>query len=161
MAVFHDTYTWVLISTIIFAVIAFKKGRAPLIGMLDARTAKIKADLEEAERLKFEAQEMLADVQKKQRDALQTSQQIIDNAKVSAERIRKETEEKLAESLKRREAQLLDRIARAEAAAIEELKHQAADIAARSAEVLLHETLAKRGAKMVDDAIADIPAKLN
>lgn len=157
----HDTHTWVLFATIIFVGLALVKGKAPLLNLLDARSKKIKADLDEAERLKNAAQELLADSQKKHRDALQTSQVIIDNAKATAERLAVDTEAKLTESLKRREAQLLERIARAETAAIEELKHQAADIAAKAAESLLHETLNTRGSKLVDSAIADIPAKMN
>ncbi len=158
---FHDTHFWVLLASIVFAVVAFKKGRAPLLSMLDGRSAKIKADLDEAERLKHEAQELLADCQKKHRDALQTSQQIIDRAKETAVRLQKEAEEKLSDTLKRRETQLLERIARAESAAVTELRTLAADIAARAAETLLHDAVAKRGSKLVDDAISDIPAKLN
>ena len=160
-AIIQDTYFWVLLATIIFAVLAFVKGRAPLLNMLDSRTARIKTELEEAEALRIQAQDLLADCQKKHRDALQTSQKIIDNAKESAERLQKDAEKKLDETLKRKETQLLDRLARAETAAIAELRNQAADIAAKTAEILMADALSKRGAKMVDEAIADIPSKLN
>lgn len=161
MELFKDTHFWVLLATVLFAIVAFKKGKAPLLAMLDGRTARIKSDLDEAERLKAEAQELLAECQKKHRDALQTSQKIIDTARETALRLQKEAEDKLAESLKRREAQLIERISRAEENAIEELKQQAADIAARAAETLLEEAIAKRGPKLVDEAIAEIPSKLN
>jgi F-type H+-transporting ATPase subunit b len=152
----HDTHFWVLLATIAFAVLAYVKGRAPLLSMLDGRTARIKTELEDAERLKVEAQDLLAESQKKHRDAIHTAQKIIDGAKDTAERIEKETVAKMEESLKRREAQLMDRIARAESAAVAELRTQAADLASRAAERLLADNAAKQGAKLVDEAISDI-----
>lgn len=156
-----DTSFWVLMSTVIFAVVAWKKGRAPLLDMLDTRTAKIKADLDEAERLRIEAQDLLSESQKKHRDAIQTAQKIIDNAQQTAKRLEEDSQMKLEESLKRREEQLLDRIARAEASAVQELRDQAADIASRAAEILLEDALNKKGGKLVDDAIAEIPQRLS
>ncbi len=158
---FGDTHFWVLLATILFVIVAFKKGRTPLLDMLDKRTARIKADLEEAERLRIEAQDLLSDTQKKHRDAIQTAQQIIDNAGQIAERLGKEAERKLEETLKRKEAQLLERISRAESSAVQELQHQAADIAARSAEKILQDAMGKRGAKLVDESIAEIAQKLH
>jgi len=156
-----DTNFWVLVSTAIFALIAYKKGRKPILDMLDSRTAKIKAELEEAERLRIEAQDLLSESQKKHRDAIQTAQKIIDNAQQTAKRLEEEAQAKLEDSLKRREEQLLDRINRAEAAAVQELRDQAADIASRAAETLIEEALAKKGSKLVDDAIAEIPKRLS
>lgn len=156
-----DTNFWVLISTAIFALIAYKKGRKPILEMLDSRTARIKRELEEAERLRIEAQDLLSDSQKKHRDAIQTAQKIIDNAQHTAQRLEEEAQSKMEESLKRREEQLLDRISRAEAAAVQELRDQAADIASRAAEILLEDALAKKGGKLVDDAIAEIPKRLS
>ncbi len=154
-----DPHTWVLIATIGFAFVIWKKGRAPLLAFLDARTAKIKAALDEAERLRTEAQDLLADMQRKHRDAIQTSQKIIDAARENAQRLQKDSERKLEDAMKRREAQLIERIKRAEASALQELRDQAADIAAKSAELLLQDALPKRSSKLVDEAIADIPAQ--
>lgn len=157
----QDTHFWVLLATVIFAIIAYKKGKAPLLNMLDSRTARIKRELEEAERLRIEAQDLLAVVQKKHRDALQTSQKIIDTARETALRLQTDAEKKLEETLKRKETQLLERISRAESAAVAELRNQAADIASRAAVTLLDDALAKRGGKLVDQAISEIPEKLN
>lgn len=158
--IFADSNFWVLLSTVIFAIIVWKKGRLPILGVLDNRTARIKKELDEAERLRIEAQDLLSESQKKHRDAIQTAQKIIDNAQQTAKRLEETSRTKLEESLKRREEQLLDRIARAEAAAIQELRDQAADIATRTAEVLLEDALNKKGGKLVDDAIAEIPERL-
>ena len=155
-----DPHFWVLLSTLAFACLAWKYSRKPALDTLDARTAKIQAALDEAERLKTEAQDLLADMQKKHRDAIHTAQKIIDTAKETAARIQKDAEHKLADGIKRKEAQLIDRIKRAEAAAVQEIRDQAADIAAKSAEILLHDALPKRSSKLVDESIADIPRQL-
>lgn len=157
----QDTAFWVFLASLGFFFALFKFGRKPLLSMLDARTAKIRHDLDEAERLKNEAQELLADSQRKHRDAIQTSQKIIDTAKETATRIARDAEQKMTDSLKRREAQLVERIKRAESAAVEALRHQAADLAAKSAEILLLDAMGKRGAKLVDESIAEIPERLN
>jgi F-type H+-transporting ATPase subunit b len=158
----HDPHFWVLLSTILFVVLAYKKGKKPVLAMLDGRTAYIKAELEEAERLRAEAQEILADGQRKHRDAIHTAQKIIDNAKEAACNFEKEAGQKLTDTLERREIQLLDRIARAEAEAVQALRTQAADLASRAAEKLLQESLSKAGGgKLVDDAILDLSGSLN
>ena len=158
---FADPHAWVLLSTIVFAVIAWVKGKKPLLDMLDSRTARIKHELDEAERLKNEAQQLLADYQKKHREAVATAQKIIDNAQESVALMQKQAEEKLTENMKHRETHLLERIARAEAAAVQELRYQAADIAANAAKQLLSESMDKRGVKLVDAAIEELPARLN
>lgn len=157
----HDTSFWVLLSTLLFLVIAFKKGRAPITGLLDGRTARIKAELEEAERLRVEAQDLLSETQKKHRDALHTAQKIVEGAKETAERIEKDALVRLEETNKRRETQLMDRIARAEAAAIAELRNQAADIATRTAEQLLRDAANKNGARLANEAIEDIGKRMH
>lgn len=156
-----DPHAWVLFSTLIFALIAYVKGKQPLLNLLDARTARIKNDLEEAARLKSEAQAILADYQQKQRDAVTTAQKIIDNAQESVTLMQKDAEQKLADSMKRRETMLLERIARAEAAAVQELRAQAADIASNAAHKLLVDALGKSDGKLIDAAIGELPARLN
>ena len=158
---FSDPHIWVLFSAILFAVVAYKKGRKPLLSMLDTRSARIQRDLEEAARLKAEAEALLADYQQKQHDAVETAQKILDNAHESAALIQKEAEQRLTENLARREALLLERIARTESTAIQELRRQAADIAATAAESLLADAMASRGAKLVDTAIEELPTRLN
>ena len=166
MAVEHsgllaDSNFWVLLAAIGFAAIVWKKGRKPILDMLDSRTARIRAELEEAERLRNEAQDLLSETQKKHRDALQTAQKILDNAQKNAAALEQDAQRKLEESLKRREEQLLDRIQRAGIAAVQELRAQAADIATRAAEIMLEDAIAKRGTKLVDEAIDELPTRLS
>lgn len=157
----QDPHSWVLFSAILFVAVVWKMGRAPILKALDGRSARIKAELEEAERLKNEAQKLLAEYQQKQKDAAATAQKIIDNAHESVALLKKDAEAKLSENLKRREALLLERIQRAEAAAVQELRLQAADIAAKAAEQLLADAMGKNGTKLVNQAIDELPARLN
>lgn len=157
----HDTHFWVLLSTLLFAVVAVSKGRAPLLALLDARTARIRAALEEAERLRAQAEDMLADARRQNRDAAQTAQKIVESARVTAAGLTAEAERRLEETLARREAQLIERIARAEQTAVAELKAEAATLASRAAETLLRDTLPQTGAKLLDDAIRALPSRVN
>ncbi len=154
-----DTGFWVLVSTLVFLGVAYVKGRGPILTMLDARTARIKHELDEAERLREEAQELLSETQRQHREALQTAQRIIDNAKDTAARIETDAARKLDETQKRREEQLIERINRAESTAVAELRRQAADIAAKAAEQLLRDAMGKNGTALINEAINDIPAK--
>src|SRR5579863_1424037 len=104
---------------IAFAFLAWKA--APIITrMLDSRAAKIKADLDEAARLRDEAQRTLAEFQRRQRDALKEAEQIVAQAKVEAERTAQRAERDLALSLERRQQQAVEKIALAEAKAVQE-----------------------------------------
>lgn len=152
----QDSYFWVMVSTLVFVAVVIVKGRGPILSKLDLRTAKIKSDLEEASFLRSEAEKLLADMQRQHRDAIQTSQKIIDTARETAARLTADSERKTQETMERREGQLMARIERAESAALQEIRTEAADLAARSAEILLQDAVAKRGGKLVEDAIADI-----
>lgn len=156
-----DTKFWIMLSTVAFGAVAYVKGRKPILDLLDARTARIKAELTEAERLREEAQDLLCATQRQHREALQTAQRIIESAKETAERVEKDSIRKLEEQQKRREAQLMERISRAEATAVAELRQQAARLASAAAEDLLRDASSKNGATLINEAIAEIPNRLN
>jgi len=155
-----DPHSWVLFSAIVFAVVAWKKGKAPLVSMLDARTAKIRAELEEAQRLRAEAEKLLADYQEKTRHAEEAARKIIAEAKQSAAALQATAEKKLTEDLARRENQLMERIARAEQTAVQEVRRQAADLAANAAREMITQSLSTNGNKLVDDAVRELGQKL-
>lgn len=152
----QDPHFWVFLATVIFAFVAFQKGKKPLLDLLDKRSSRIRDELEEAERLRSEAHHLLTEYQRKHRDALHTAQQIIENARETASRIRAEAEEALDETLKRRELQLAERIKRAEITAITEIRNQAADIAIGATEKILREQLSHDGGKLVDKAALEV-----
>ena len=65
--------------------IAFKMGRKSVVGALDAKIDEVKSEIENAERLRVEAQELLAQYQRKQRDAEQEAADILKRAQEHSE----------------------------------------------------------------------------
>jgi F-type H+-transporting ATPase subunit b len=154
--------TWVAIAFIIFVVLAGK----PLVRMvgttLDARAARIKAELDEARALRDEAQKLLADYQKKQQEAMRDAEAIVRQARGEAERLKTEAAANLDAAFSRREKMAMDKIAQAEAQAIADVRNHAIDVAVAAAEQLLKsKTDAQRGERMIDSAIAELERKLN
>lgn len=161
MEQFQDPTFWVLLSTIIFAIVAWKKGKAPLLEILDSRTDRIRKELEEAERLRVEAQEVLADYQRKYRDAMKTADEIIENASERAANMEREMMAKMDEDLARKETQLVERIERAEKSAIQEIRFKAAEIATSTVTSILSDEMNKKDSELIDDAIKSLPKKLS
>lgn len=131
-------------------------------GMLDERSDKIKSELEEAARLREEAQDMLADFERKQHDALSEAENIVAAARVEAERLGVEAAKQLESSLKRSEQMAKDRIAQAEAQAIEEVRAIAVDVALEATAKILEKNVSGAKAKdIVNSAIDDLEKKLH
>jgi F-type H+-transporting ATPase subunit b len=153
---------WVLVSFILFFVVLFKPIRNTLTSKLDGRAETIKSELDEAQRLREEAQHTLAEYQRKQRDALKEAEGIIAEARAEAERMEKAAAERTDELLRRREQQALDMIAAAEAQALADVRGLAADVAIEATQQLLTSAAAGDGGDtLVDQAIQDLPSKLN
>jgi F-type H+-transporting ATPase subunit b len=154
---------WVLIAFIIFfGIVFYMKVPAQVTGALDARADAIKKELDEARLLREDAQALLADYQKKSREAEEEAKGIIDQARREAESLATETEKQLAESVQRRSKMAEDRIARAEAQALAEVRGSAVEAAMKAAEKILADKVS--GAKsndLIKQSLADIKAKLN
>ena len=130
--------------------------------MIDARTQRISRTLDEAARLRDEAQRLLADYQRKQRDAAGEVDAMVAQARTEADRLAKEGAERLAALLKRREQLALDRIAQAEAEAMQQVRNVSVDIAIAAARRLIAERMDEAGrARLVERAIAELPARLH
>lgn len=152
---------WVAIAFILFVAFMAWKARKALLGGLDARAQRIGAEIDEAQRLRDEAQALLAEYQKKQREALGEAQGMLKQAEEEAERLKAKAEAELAAALKRREQQALDRIAQAEAQALAEVRNLAADLAVAATRKILMEKLdPARAQALVGDAIAELPRRL-
>jgi F-type H+-transporting ATPase subunit b len=157
----HGGEFWVLVAFILFVGFIVWKARKALVGGLDTRAARIKAEIDEAQRLREEAQALLAEYQKKQREALGEAQAMVKQAEEEGKRVRAKAETELAAALKRREQQALDRIAQAEAQALSEVRNLAADLAVAATQKILVEKLDPAKAQaLVSDAIAELPRRL-
>ncbi|MDX2259880.1 MAG: F0F1 ATP synthase subunit B [Hyphomicrobiaceae bacterium] len=154
---------WVLVSFLIFCAILYLMGVPDQIGKaLDARAEKIKAELDEARRLRAEAQELLAEYQKKARLAEDEARQIVEQARREAEALEKETERKLQDSLARRMKIAEEKIARAEAQAVSEVKASAIDAAVAAAEKLIRaKATGDKADALISDSIASLQSRLN
>ena len=154
--------TWVAAGFIIFVLaLARPVGRA-MTSSLDKRTDAIKVELDEAQRLREEAQHTLAEYQRKQRDALAEVEGIIAEAREEAKRMQRASEERTEQSLQRREQQALDMIAAAEARAVADVRAFTADVAIEATRHILTEVVeGQKGNELINDAIQEVPAKLN
>jgi F-type H+-transporting ATPase subunit b len=158
----HSAEFWALVAFVIFVVGIFKPARRALTGALDQRIEAIRTQVEEAKRLREEAQAALANYQRKQRQATQEADAIIERAREEAERHREEAEATLKAVLKRQEAQALEKIAQAEVTALREVRETAVDLAIAATGELLSEKLkGPEGSALIDDAIEGLPEKLN
>ncbi len=133
-----------------------------LLGLLDARAAKVREQLDAAANLRKEAEALLKEYEAKRAAAEKDAQQIVADAKAEAERIRLEQEQKLADYVERRTKQAEQKIAMAEQSAAAEVRAAAADAAILAAETILR---GQATGKVADDLIAaglkDVRARMN
>lgn len=158
----HDTSLWVAISFVVFVFIAYKMGRNAVVGGLDNKINEIKEEIENAERLRVEAQELLAQYQRKQRDAEKEAADILAKAEDQAKLLKDNAQKELAEVMDRRETQLAERLRRIEENAIAEIQGHAADLAVAATTEMIAQTLdEKTNAGLNEDAIKNISKQLN
>jgi F-type H+-transporting ATPase subunit b len=161
MHLFADPEFWVLLAVVAFAIVVWKPARRAVVGTLDERAIRIRGELEEARKLRDEAEQLLADYRQKGREAEADAQAIIAYARDEAERIAAQSARDLQQSLERRQRLAEERIAQAEAKALDEIRAAAVDVAIAAArEVIVSELDERRGAAMLDAAIAALPQRL-
>ena len=155
--------TWVAIFLFIFLAILLWAGVPGLItGALDKRSKEIKDELDEARKLREEAQTILADYQRKAREAEEEAEGIVAQAKREAESYAKETREKLKETLERRTKAADLKIAQAEAQAVNDGRLAAVEAATKAAEkILSQEAKGGKGNDLIDASIDKVKAGLN
>ncbi len=159
---FHDPTFWVAVAFVLFVVLTFKPLKNALMGGLDGRAERIRQELDEAARLREEAQKMLAEYKRKQNEASKEAEDLLAHAKVEAKRLGKEAEAEMEASLQRREAGALEKIAQAEAKALAEVRGQAVDVAIAAAGKLLSEKLDDMSSgELIDRSIEEIKQKLH
>lgn len=155
---------WVAIAFLVFVAILLYCGVHRSIGKaLDSRGARIAAELDEARRLKEEAQKLVAEYKRKQREAEAEAESIVTAARAEAERLATETRAKLEDFVARRTRMAEEKIAQAETQAIADVRAAAADTAVKAAEQLLSGIARESvvGQRLVSGAISDVKSKLN
>jgi F-type H+-transporting ATPase subunit b len=154
---------WVAIAFVIFAAILWKAGAfRQMTEGLDQRGKRIRAELDEAKRLREEAAQVLADYQRRRGEAEREAQEIIALAKEEAQRTADEAHQRMEDFVKRRTAAAETKIAQAEAQAMAEVRAAAADAAIQVSETILRERMAGEAAQeLISKSLADVRRKLN
>src|SRR6201988_2376934 len=160
---FTQPETWVAIAFIILmGVFAWLGVHRTVLTALDHRAQRIKAELDDARRLKAEAAKLLADYQARRASAEREAQEIVTNARAEAERVAAEAKTRMEDFVARRTKTAENKIALAEAQALADVRAAAAEAAVAAASTVL----SKSGKGSVADdlltkGIAEVKAKLN
>ncbi len=156
-----DPKTWVAAAFFIFFILFGSKIWAALSGILDKRAEQVRTELAEAQKLRTEAEAMLADAKKRREQAMADAKALMDGARAQAQQLAANAAAEAEASAARRERMAVDRIATAEKAAVDEVRSIAAEVAATAAEKVIRESLTpEAGGALVDRAIASLPTAL-
>ena len=158
-----DAEFWVAVAFVAFiGVMIYFGAHKMMVKGIDQRRDRIKAELDEALRLKEEAQALLAQYQKKQREAVKEAADILAGATAEAERMMAEAKTKTEEFIARRSKMAETKIAQAEAQAVADVRAAAAEAAVAAAEKLLGQMVKGELAEgLIVKAIDDVKSKLN
>jgi len=158
-----EAETWVAVAFVIFvAVMVYYGVHNLIVNALDQRTGRIRAELDEARRIKEEAQALLAEYRRKQQTAEREAAEIVAGAKAEAERLAVEAKTRMDEFVARRTRMAETKIAQAEAQALADVRAAAADAAVAAAEKILTQTVKGNVADdLVSKGIAELKSKLN
>jgi F-type H+-transporting ATPase subunit b len=160
---FFEPETWVAVAFVVFVAVLGYLGVFRMLGKaLDDRAGRIKAELDEARKLKDEAAALLAEYQRKRSEAESEAQEIVAGAKAEAERLAIEAKAKIEEFIARRTKMAETKIAQAEAQAAADVRSAAAEAAiAAAAKVLSEETKGRLAGELIAKGIDDVRKKLN
>jgi F-type H+-transporting ATPase subunit b len=154
---------WVAVAFLIFVGLMIYLGaHRSILDALDQRGARIKAELDEALRLKDEAGRLLAEYQARHRQAEQEAEAIVASARKEAERLAAEAKTKMEELIARRTSMAQTKIAQAEAQAVAEVRAAATDAAVAAAERMLADTTKGKVADdLITRGISELKTRLN
>ncbi|WP_395670651.1 ATP F0F1 synthase subunit B [Phenylobacterium sp.] len=153
---------WVGAGMVIFlAILWFAGGFKMAASGLDAKAEKIRADLDEAARIRAEAEALLADINRQHAEAEAQARSMIEAAEAHAKRLAEDTKTKLEEDLALRTRLAERKIEAAQAEAAAQVKAAAIDLAARAAEQVLASRVAGAGSDpLIDRGIGQLAAKM-
>jgi F-type H+-transporting ATPase subunit b len=142
-ALLNDPVTWTSLGLVIFLVVVFVlvKPHKVIAKSLDDRSSKIRSELDNAAALRKEAEAKLADAERRQAEAEASAKEIVEIARREAEQLAKDASNALSERIKLREKLAEERISRAEAEAVRDVRLAAVDTASKAAAQILTDTL--------------------
>ena len=162
MDIFQSTDFWVLLGFVIFVALVYKKVTGVVTEKLDERSDAIRNQIEEARTLREEAQAMLAQYQRQQRDADKTAAEIVSGAKRQASDLLKQAQAD-AEAAGERQKKIAEtRIQHMEAQAVAEVRAVAAEVAVQATRSVIEQQLDDaKASDILADSIEKLPARLN
>jgi F-type H+-transporting ATPase subunit b len=160
---FFEAEFWVAVAfVLLMGVFAYVGVHRTLLTALDHRAERIKAELDDASRLKDEANKLLAEYQARRASAEREAEEIISSAKADAERIAAEAKTKMEDFVARRTKTAESKIALAEAQAVADVRAAAANAAVTAASTILSQSVKGSVADdLLTRGIAEVKAKLN
>lgn len=158
-----DATFWAFIALLIFIGVIFYFKVPGMIGKsLDERAAKIRNELEEAQRLREEAHQLLGEYQKRRKQAEKEAGEIVAAAKREAEALAEDAHKKIEEYVARRTALAEQKIGQAERDAVAEVRSIAVDVATEAARTVLAGRLdEKANAELFQESLKAVRSKLN
>ena len=147
---------WAFMGLVAFlAILVYLKVPGRILSALDDRSARIRRELEEAERLRAEAQSLLAEYQRRRTEAEDEARGIVEQARREAEIVAAEARTRMADYVERRTKAVETRIGQAEAQALAEVRARAVDVAAAAAATILSERSADgaTGQRLFDQSL--------
>jgi len=159
----HEAEFWVALGFLVFlGLMGYVGVHRKITQSLDERSARIKAELDEARKLRDDAAQLLADYQRRRQDAEHEAQGILDGAKAEAERLAVEAKAKVEEFVARRTKMAEVKIAQAEAQAAADVRSAAAEAAVAAAErILAQQAKGPLAGDLIAKGIEDVRKKLN
>ncbi|VAW20364.1 ATP synthase F0 sector subunit b [hydrothermal vent metagenome] len=157
-----DNTFWTAAAFFVFlGLMVYLKVPKMVTGNLDAKIDKIQSDLDEAKKLREEAQALLAKYERKRKSAQSEADDIIAAAEEEAVRIADEAKISLEEMIVRKTKSVEEKISQAESQAIAEVRSRSAEIAVEAAKSLLVDQMVDQGDVLIDAAIKDVGVRLN
>jgi F-type H+-transporting ATPase subunit b len=158
-----DAHFWVTVALVVFLVILWRaKVPAMLFGALDGVGAKVQSQLDEAVRLRREAEALLVEIHERRAETERAAAQMIEAAQADADRLRKEAAIRLEADVRRRSALAEAKIAIAESQAAAQVKAAAAEMAANAVEAVLAARIGRASADpLIDQGIAQMGARFS
>jgi F-type H+-transporting ATPase subunit b len=150
-----------LIALVVLIVLVWKPVTKNIFGALDARAERIRAELDEAQRLHEEAKALLAKYQGQLQEGEKLATEIVSHAETERTRLEERMRADFEAAVKRRTEQAMERIQQEEQRALAEVRARAADLAVRTARRLLTERIGEQEAHaMVRNAVQDVSRRL-
>lgn len=136
-----DPSFWIAVSVALFALLFIRYIMPHITKGLDDRSSKIREQLEQASRLREQAQELLASYKAEQEARTREAELIVATARADAEAMREQAAAELAHSIERRKQQAVEKIARAEVEAIAEVRARMVELATAATMEIVREQL--------------------